>query len=211
MITHGVNTAQAIKTAAVLWRFEADPRLKRLSEERMGKLDERYGVATGLFCADESLCGPPWDVDEAERKSPSRGTELCSVVESMYSYNEMFSIIGGIKEADRAEKIALNALSATWASPRGGDMWQHQYFQAVNMWHATNVSDHKHTYQDSQGNLESFFSGSDQGGCCTANNGQGEVVFPCRLSSRTDWHFTQLILWLSILDRVAKVFAAVSF
>lgn len=174
MITHGVNTAQAIKTAAVLWRFGGDPRLKRLSEERMERLDERYGVATGLFCADESLCAAPWDADEVARKSPSRGTELCSVVESMFSYNEMFSILGGIKEADRAEKIALNALSATWASPRGGDMWQHQYFQATNQWHATNVSDHDHTYQDSAGNLESFFSGSDQGGCCTANNGQGE-------------------------------------
>ena len=86
MATHGVNTAQAIKTAAVLWRFDADPRLKRLNDERMGRIDEKYGVATGLFCADESLCAAPWDT-EANRKSPSRGTELCSVVESMYSYN----------------------------------------------------------------------------------------------------------------------------
>ena len=34
--------------------------------------------------------------------------------------------------ADRAERIAFNALPATFASPRGGDMWNHQYLQAVN-------------------------------------------------------------------------------
>ena len=28
--------------------------------------------------------------------------------------------------ADRAERIAFNALPATWASPKGGDMWSHQ-------------------------------------------------------------------------------------
>ena len=152
--------------------------MKQLNDERMAKIDERYGVATGLFCADESLCAAPWDTME-NRRSPSRGTELCSVVESMYSYNEMFSILGAVKHADRAERIALNALSATWASPRGGDMWQHQYFQATNQWLATNVSSHQHLFQDSQGNLESFFSGSDQGGCCTANNGQVRFLRSC--------------------------------
>ena len=52
----------------------------------------------------------------------------------------------------------------------------YQYFQAVNQWLATNVSEHHHQYQDGSPNLESYFSGSDQGGCCTANNGQGETT-----------------------------------
>lgn len=184
MITHGVNTAQAIKSAAVLWRFSGNETLKQLSDQRMASLDEKYGVATGLFCADENLCGQP-DAPEADRKSPSRGTELCSVVESMYSYNEMFSILGGVKDADRAERIALNALSATWASPRGGDMWNHQYFQATNQWLAKNVSEHGHLYQDTDGDLESYFSGSDEGGCCTANNGQGWPKYVLRSVYRT--------------------------
>lgn len=51
------------------------------------------------------------------------------MVESMFSYNVMFQIHGDTVFADRAEKIAFNALPATWASPRGGDMWAHQYFQ----------------------------------------------------------------------------------
>jgi hypothetical protein len=134
MITHGVNTAQAIKSAAVMWRLSGNSTLKALSNQRMASLDAKYGVATGLVCADESLCGPP-DAPEAERKSPSRGTELCAVVESMFSYNEMFSILGGVADADRAERIALNALSATWASPRGGDMWCVNNFRPAPTWH----------------------------------------------------------------------------
>jgi hypothetical protein len=64
-------------------------------------------------------------------------------------------------------------------------MWQHQYFQATNQWHATNVSNHDHQYQDGSGNLESFFGGSDQGGCCTANNGQGWPKYLLRSVFRT--------------------------
>ena len=152
----------------MLWRISGDARLRALSNARRSRLDEKYGVATGLFCADESLCAPP-DASEEDRKSPSRGTELCAVVESMFSYNEMFSIIGNVADADRAERIALNALPATWASPEPGAMWAHQYFQAVNQFRAVNVTDQNHLFQDPISCLESFFSASDQGGCCTAN------------------------------------------
>ena len=38
-------------------------------------MDTTYGVSTGMFCADETLCPAP------ENKHPSRGTELCAVVE----------------------------------------------------------------------------------------------------------------------------------
>ena len=53
-----------------------------------------------------------------------------TVVEAMFSYNTMFSVHGDVAFADRAERIAYNALPATWSSPRGGDMWAHQYLQA---------------------------------------------------------------------------------
>eukprot|EP01052_Picozoa_sp_SAG31_P025851 SAG31_NODE_2295_length_5989_cov_3.461630_4_plen_109_part_00 len=62
-------------------------------------------VLLGLTCGDEFLCNTP-DTPEHCRKSPSRGTELCAIVESMFSYNEMFSIHGDIVFADRAERIA---------------------------------------------------------------------------------------------------------
>jgi hypothetical protein len=44
----------------------------------------------------------------------------------------MYATHGEMAFADRAERIAFNALPATWASPTGGDMWAHQYLQASN-------------------------------------------------------------------------------
>jgi hypothetical protein len=123
---HGVNNAQALKSAAVWWRQTANATLPLLSASRLANMDRIYGMPTGMFCADEILCDVP------EQKMPSRGTELCTVVEAMFSYNSMFSIHGAVAFADRAERIAMNALPATWASPLGGDMWAHQYLQAVN-------------------------------------------------------------------------------
>jgi hypothetical protein len=78
----------------------------------------------GVAGADEVLCAG------STVKLPSRGSELCAVVEAMFSYNTMFSVFAYVPFADRAESIAYNALPATWASPTGGDMWNHQYLQA---------------------------------------------------------------------------------
>jgi hypothetical protein len=64
-------------------------------------------------------------------------------------------------------------------------MWNHQFFQATNQWPAKNVSEHGHLYQDGNGDLESYFSGSDEGGCCTANNGQGWPKYVLRSVYRT--------------------------
>ena len=82
----------------------------------MEHMDERYGLPTGMYNGDENLPQPA-------TRSPSRGIELCGVVEAMYSYNTMFATHGDVIFADRAERIAYNALPATWASPKGGDMW----------------------------------------------------------------------------------------
>lgn len=65
-------------------------------------------------------------------RNPGRGIETCGVVESMFSYAVMWQTHGDPSFAEKTERIAYNALPATFASPRGGDMWAHQYFQAVN-------------------------------------------------------------------------------
>ena len=51
---------------------------------RMTKLDVYHGQASGVFGCDEHLAGT----------MPSRGTELCTVVESMFSYETLFGIQG---------------------------------------------------------------------------------------------------------------------
>ena len=122
---HNVNNAQALKTAAIYWRLSQNATLPLLSQRRMANLDARYGLPTGMFNGDELLPDPP-------TRSPSRGIELCGVVEAMWSYSTMFSVHGDPRFADRCERITYNALPATWASPKGGDMWAHQYLQAIN-------------------------------------------------------------------------------
>ena len=43
----------------------------------------------------------------------------------------MFATHGDVLFADRAERIAYNALPATWASPKGGDMWVRRHLNCM--------------------------------------------------------------------------------
>lgn len=48
--------------------------------------------------------GDEWIPEEVnEEHNPSRGIELCGVVEAIFSYNVMFSVFGDVEFADKAE------------------------------------------------------------------------------------------------------------
>lgn len=160
---HGVNNAQAIKSAGVQYVYTGNETLRTLASERIATIDQLFGLPTGMFCADELLCAPP-------SKLPSRGSELCAVVESMFSYATLFSVFGDVAFCDRVESIAFNALPATWASPTGGDMWAHQYLQAVNEIAAEIQSDH---IWPNDGPEAEIYGLEPNDGCCTANGPQG--------------------------------------
>ena len=64
-----------------------------------------------MFCADETLC------EMTQPKMPSRGTELCAVVEAMFSYNSMFSIHGAFFDTCWGTGIASTTLGE-----RGGTL-----------------------------------------------------------------------------------------
>lgn len=162
---HGVNNAQALKSAAVWYRQSGNASLPQLSRSRLANMDRIYGMPTGMFCADETLCEAP------ETKMPSRGTELCAVVEAMYSYATMFSVHGDVQFIDRAERIAYNALPATWGDPEDG-YWAHQYLQAVNEIAAETQADHVWTHD---GPDAEKYGLAPNYGCCTANQ---ECVLP---------------------------------
>lgn len=123
--SHNVNAAQALKSAAVLYRQTGNASLRTLSVRRVARLDAHCGLPTGMYVGDELIPRSP-------THDPSRGIELCGVVEAMFSFGVMFATFGRTADLDKIERIAFNALPATWASPRGGDMWAHQYLQAVN-------------------------------------------------------------------------------
>lgn len=77
---HNVNNAQALKSAAVWYLMTGNKTLTELSKSRMENLDRNYGLPTGMFNGDEILPNPA-------TRFPSRGIELCGVVEAMFSYN----------------------------------------------------------------------------------------------------------------------------
>ena len=57
-----------------------------------------------MFTGDECLAG----------SNPIQGTELCAVVEFMYSLEHLFSVFGDPAFGDRLERVAFNALPATF-------------------------------------------------------------------------------------------------
>ena len=49
----------------------------------------------GTFCADEVFCG----------RDPERGTETCTVVEMLASYEQSFATLGQLELMDRIERL----------------------------------------------------------------------------------------------------------
>jgi DUF1680 family protein len=100
------------------------------------------------------------------RKNPVQGTELCAVVELMFSLEVLLSVLGDPAFGDRLERVAFNALPAAFAP----DMWSHQYDQQVNQAQATINPDHLWTTNGPESNI---FGLEPNFGCCTANMHQG--------------------------------------
>ena len=89
----------------------------------------------------------------------------------MWSYSTLFSAFGDVSFLDRVERIAYNALPATFASRRGGDMWNHQYLQANNEISAE--KQYFHIWQIDDNQDSEVYGLAPNIGCCTANFNQG--------------------------------------
>ena len=105
---------------APLWSLVSgrSDRSRRDRIARSTMLDRYHGLPNGMFSADEHYAG----------QDPSQGTELCAVVEAMFSLQQAIRVTGDAALADRLERIAFNALPATFTA----DMWAHQYDQQPN-------------------------------------------------------------------------------
>jgi hypothetical protein len=168
MWTHGVNTAMGLKEPSV-WYLQSGLEADRNGIYQMiATLDEYHGQSTGMFTCDEHLAG----------RNPSQGSELCAVVEYMYSLEVAESILGLKPElGDRLERIAFNALPGTFKS----DMCAHQYDQQNNQVICKISKEHVYVDNGADANvygLEPNF------GCCTANLHQGWPKFTSHLWMR---------------------------
>ena len=165
---HGVNAGMAPKAAALMWRLDRRSEDRALGARIIEVLDRYHGQVTGMFAADESLSG----------RNPLQGTELCAVVEFMYSLEHLFSTFGDPAFGDRLERVAFNALPAA-ISP---DMWSHQYDQQVNQIQCTINPDHNWATNGPESNL---FGLEPTYGCCTSNLHQGWPKFTAHLWMKT--------------------------
>jgi uncharacterized protein len=161
---HGVNTAMGLKYGGVRYRQSGDAKDKSAVFSMLDLLDRYHGQATGVFTCDEHLAG----------RSPSQGTELCTVVEAMYSLEVVTAILGDARLGDRLEMLAFNALPATFKK----DMTAHQYDQQCNQVVCQAAGEHVYVSNGADSNLYGL---EPNFGCCTANMHQGWPKFASHL------------------------------
>jgi uncharacterized protein len=166
--THVVNNAMALKTSAVWWLFSRDASDRRAALQQLEVMDRFHLQPNGVHAGDEHYAG----------RNPSQGTELCSVVEGMFSIEQMIAILGDAALGDRLEKMAFNPLPATFS----GDMWSHQYDQQANQVLCT-LAKRDWTTNSDESNL---FGLEPNFGCCTANFHQGWPKFAASLWMATN-------------------------
>ena len=166
MKTHGVNLAMALKYPATYGAFTGRPELITLSRKGYEALYRYHGNCTGLFSSDEHLMGT----------SPAQGIELCTVVEMMYSLEEIGRVSGDPWAFELLESIAYNTLPAMFTP----DMTAHQYVQQPNQ-AACDKNPRQFFDTDSYANT---FGVAPNYGCCAANMHVGFPLFAGFLALR---------------------------
>ena len=158
LATHVVNHAMAVKYPGLYSLYSGNEEHRNTSDKAIEWLGRFHGCATGLFTGDEHLSG----------MNPSQGTELCAVVEYMYSLEVLSSLFGNAAHADRLESLAYNNLPGTFSA----DMWAHQYDQQANQVLCT-VEQRDWT----NGPDANIYGLAPNYKCCTANFNQGWPKF----------------------------------
>lgn len=167
-LSHIVNVAMGIKEPVVFYQQSGDSRGKECIEQGIKDLKKYHGVVYGMFTGDEHLSG----------NKPTQGTELCAVVEYMYSLENIIRILGHGVYGDILEKVTYNALPATLTS----DFKQHQYLQQANQ---VVCSNKKREWYNNE-NDSNIYGLEPNFGCCTANMHQGWPKFIKSMWMATD-------------------------
>jgi hypothetical protein len=153
--THVVNNAMAMKSSAIRYLFTRDESDRDAIYRLLEVMDKHHLMPGGVHSGDEHYAG----------LSPVQGTELCAVVEAMFSLEHLLAIVGDAAFGDRLEKLAFNALPATFDKT----MWSHQYDQQPNQ---VLCSVHRRGWT-TNGPDSNLFGLEPNFGCCTANFHQG--------------------------------------
>lgn len=158
-ITHVVNVAMGIKQPLMNYRATGEERYLDAIYDGIKDLYKYHGQVAGVFSGDEHLNGD----------NPTQGTELCSVVEYMFSLQLLLEATGDPMFADLIERVTYNALPATISE----DFKAHQYVQQANQ---VVVSNDKRNWYNNN-NEANLFGFEPNFGCCLANMHQGWPKF----------------------------------
>lgn len=159
MLTHGVNLAHAIKYPVTYGAFVGNDYYYSFAKKMLDTIRYYHGNATGLYSSDEHVMGT----------SPAQGLELCTVVEAMYSLEEIGMFLGESWVYELLEFLAYNTFPATF-SP---DMCAHQYVQQPNQV-AADAKKRQFFDADKYANT---FGLEPNYGCCAANMHSGFPKF----------------------------------
>ncbi|MBQ0081607.1 MAG: glycoside hydrolase family 127 protein [Alistipes sp.] len=173
---HCVNLAQGLKEPTVYYLASGDDSLLDATQEGLRKLRQWNGFPNGMFGADETLHG----------NCPTQGSELCSAVELMYSYEEMLKITGNTSYAEELERVAFNALPAQISD----DFTLHQYFQQSNQIHISAGGHNFDVFNSGTSLVFGFLTGYP---CCLCNLHQGWPKFTQNLWYRYKNGFAAMV------------------
>ena len=165
---HCVNLAQGFKTPVVYYQQSHDINNLRAPHEALRRIRHTIGFPTGLWAGDELL----------HFGDPTRGSELCTAAEMMYSLEEMYRITGDNTYADLLERIAYNALPTQITD--SGDA--RQYYQQINQVEVTRKLRNFSTPHEDTDILFGIFTGYP---CCTCNLHQAWPKFTQNLWYKT--------------------------
>lgn len=161
--THVVNLAMSLKSDA-MWQKRTGGTVSDADSHRLYEtLMHYHGMPNGHFTGDECLAG----------RAPIQGTELCGVVEAMYSDEWLLALTGETYWGDLLERLCFNALPATTST----DMWTHQYDQQINQIACAPECDGGACIFGTNGVDANAFGLEPHYGCCTANMPQGWPKF----------------------------------
>jgi len=155
LTAHVVNIAMAVKYPGIWYQQSGDTTDLTASFDGIEKLDFHHGQLGGRFSGDEHVSGT----------KPTQGTEMCAIVEYMFSLEQLIEITGSNELSDRLELLAFNSLPGT-QTPDG---WGHQYDQQSNQVLVSNDPRNWSSNRDES----NVFGVEPNFGCCTANMHQG--------------------------------------
>ncbi|MCW3107341.1 MAG: hypothetical protein JWQ09_1847 [Segetibacter sp.] len=165
MHRHGVNVAMAVKDPAIHYERTKDKKYLSILKTGFNDLMTLHGMPYGIFSADEDLHG----------NNPTQGTELCAIVETMFSLEQIIGITGNPYYADALERMTFNALPTQTTD----DYNNKQYFQIANQVQVKKgVFNFSLPFEREMNNVFGMRSGYT---CCLANMHQGWTKFASHL------------------------------